>query len=186
MRILGRLRGRSSSRCSRCGSRCSSRPRCPPTPRSSAARPTSSCVVVVSLALLRGPEIGALAGFGAGLAVDALTWQPLGLAALVYCVVGYGAGRVGERVSDHAPVSPLVVVAIASLVARAGLVLLELPARLGARGAGRASRSVRCRPRRSTCCSRSRCTRCCAAACAVRHRLRPAPAHVRARPLERV
>ena len=82
-------------------------------------------VVVVSLALLRGPEVGALAGFGAGLAVDALTWQPLGLAALVYCVVGYGAGRVGERVSDHAPVSPLVVVAIASLVARAGLVLLS-------------------------------------------------------------
>jgi rod shape-determining protein MreD len=82
-------------------------------------------VVVVSLALLRGPEVGALAGFGAGLAVDALTWQPLGLAALVYCIVGYGAGRVGERVSDHAPVSPLVVVAIASLVARAGLVLLS-------------------------------------------------------------
>jgi rod shape-determining protein MreD len=85
--------------------------------------PDLVCVVVVSLALLRGPEIGALAGFGAGLAVDALTWEPRGPAALVYCLVGYGAGRVGERVSDHAPVSPLVVVAVASLLARAGLVL---------------------------------------------------------------
>jgi rod shape-determining protein MreD len=87
--------------------------------------PDLVCVVVVSLAMLRGPEIGALAGFGAGLAVDALTWQPLGLAALVYCLIGYGAGRVGERVSDHAPVSPLVVVAVSSLIARAGLVLLS-------------------------------------------------------------
>jgi rod shape-determining protein MreD len=86
--------------------------------------PDLVCVVVVSLALLRGPEVGALAGFGAGLAVDALTWQPLGLAALVYCLVGYAAGSVGERMSDHAPVRPLVVVAVASLFARAGLVLL--------------------------------------------------------------
>jgi rod shape-determining protein MreD len=86
--------------------------------------PDLVCVVVVSLALLRGPELGALAGFGAGLALDALTWQPLGLAALVYCLVGYSAGRLGERLSDHAPLSPLVVVAIESLVARIGLTVL--------------------------------------------------------------
>ncbi len=86
--------------------------------------PDLVCVVVVSIALLRGPEVGALAGFGAGLALDALTWQPLGLAALVYCLVAYCAGSVGERLSDHAPLSPLIVVAVASLLARAGLALL--------------------------------------------------------------
>jgi rod shape-determining protein MreD len=86
--------------------------------------PDLVCVVVVSLALLRGPELGALAGFGAGLALDALTWQPLGLAALVYCIVGYSAGSLGERLSDHAPLSPLIVVAIESLVARIGLAVL--------------------------------------------------------------
>jgi rod shape-determining protein MreD len=86
--------------------------------------PDLVCVVVVSLALLRGPELGALAGFGAGLALDALTWQPLGLAALVYCLVGYSAGSLGERLSDHAPLSPLIVVAIESLLARVGLAVL--------------------------------------------------------------
>jgi rod shape-determining protein MreD len=86
--------------------------------------PDLVCVVVVSLALLRGPEWGALAGFVAGLGVDALTWQPLGLAALVYCLLGYGTGRIGEGLSDRAPLSPLIVVAIASLLARVGLVLL--------------------------------------------------------------
>jgi rod shape-determining protein MreD len=86
--------------------------------------PDVVCVVVVSIALLRGPEAGALAGFCAGLGVDALTWQPLGLAALVYCLVGYGSGRIGEQLPDRAPVSPLFVIAIASLVARCGLVLL--------------------------------------------------------------
>jgi rod shape-determining protein MreD len=83
--------------------------------------PDLVCVVVVSLALLRGPELGALV---AGLGVDALTWQPLGLAALVYCLIGYGTGRFGEQLSDHAPLSPLIVVAFATLLARAGLVLL--------------------------------------------------------------
>jgi rod shape-determining protein MreD len=86
--------------------------------------PDVVCVVVVSLALLRGPELGALAGFVAGLGVDALTWQPLGLAALVYCLLGYGAGRVGEQLSDHAPLSPLIIVAFATVLARGGLVLL--------------------------------------------------------------
>ncbi len=86
--------------------------------------PDLVCVVVVSIALLRGPELGALAGFSAGLALDALTWQPLGLAALVYCLVGYCAGSVGEGLSDHAPLSPLIVVAVASLIARAGLAML--------------------------------------------------------------
>jgi rod shape-determining protein MreD len=86
--------------------------------------PDLICVVVVSIALLRGPELGALAGFGAGLMLDALTWQPLGLAALVYCLVAYYAGSVGERLSDHAPLSPLIVVAVASLLARGGLALL--------------------------------------------------------------
>jgi rod shape-determining protein MreD len=86
--------------------------------------PDLVCVIVVSIALLRGPEWGAAAGFVAGLGVDALTWQPLGLAALVYCLLGYGSGRIGEGLSDRAPLSPLIVIALASLLARAGLVLL--------------------------------------------------------------
>jgi rod shape-determining protein MreD len=86
--------------------------------------PDVVCIVVVSIALLRGPEAGALAGFCAGLGVDALTWQPLGLAALVYCLIGYGSGRIGEQLPDRAPVSPLLVIAVASLAARIGLVVL--------------------------------------------------------------
>lgn len=86
--------------------------------------PDLVCVIVVSIALLRGPELGAIAGFGAGLALDALTWQPLGLAALVYCLVGYVAGTAGERLPNRSPLGPLIVVAVSSLFARAGLALV--------------------------------------------------------------
>ncbi len=148
--------------------------------------PDLVCVAVVSIALLRGPESGALAGFVAGLGVDALTWQPLGLAALVYCLIGYGAGRVGEQLSDHAPLSPLIVVAFATLLARAGLVLLGFL--LGSQLSVPAGASLTRHPRRwrSTCCSRSRSTRSCAAACAGRRApLSPLPAPDHAHPDER-
>jgi rod shape-determining protein MreD len=81
-------------------------------------------VVVASLALLRGCEAGALAGFVGGLGLDALSGQPLGLAAFVYTGVGFAAGRVGERVHARAAVRPLLVAGLACALARVGVVLL--------------------------------------------------------------
>lgn len=44
-----------------------------------------------------GPNRGAIAGFWMGLAYDVVLETPLGLAALAFCLVGYGAGIAGER-----------------------------------------------------------------------------------------
>lgn len=52
-------------------------------------------VLVVTLALACGPRDGMLIGFGAGLMLDAAppATHLLGLNALVFCLVGYGCGR---------------------------------------------------------------------------------------------
>jgi rod shape-determining protein MreD len=86
--------------------------------------PDIVCIALVSIALLRGAEVGAVAGFVAGFLLDALAGQPMGLSSFVYTAVGYGAGRAGENVADHAPVRPLVAIAAGTLLARAGIVSL--------------------------------------------------------------
>jgi rod shape-determining protein MreD len=57
--------------------------------------PNLVLVLVVTLALASGPTEGMLIGFGAGLALDMAppASNLLGLSALVFCVIGYGCGR---------------------------------------------------------------------------------------------
>ena len=64
-----------------------------PLPGGSA--PNLVLVLVVTLALASGPMDGILIGFGAGLALDMAppASNLLGLSALVFCVIGYGCGR---------------------------------------------------------------------------------------------
>jgi rod shape-determining protein MreD len=56
---------------------------------------------LVGLGLLRGPLFGACAGFWAGLIVDTMTLETLGLSSLLLTIAGYWAGRLGELTSDH-------------------------------------------------------------------------------------
>lgn len=58
-------------------------------------------VVLVCIALLRGPLFGAVCGFWAGLIVDVATLGTLGLTSLLLTVAGYWAGRLGELTSQH-------------------------------------------------------------------------------------
>jgi rod shape-determining protein MreD len=58
-------------------------------------------LVVVGIALLRGPLFGAAVGFWAGLLVDTMTLGTLGLTSLLLTVGGYWAGRFGEATSNH-------------------------------------------------------------------------------------
>ena len=53
-------------------------------------------VVVVSLGLLGGGVVGAVCGFVAGLLIDSLLLQTLGVSSLVLLSVGYLAGRYRE------------------------------------------------------------------------------------------
>lgn len=90
---------------------------------------------LLSIALLRGAVVGALAGFAGGLLVDILTLDTLGVSALLYSLAGYWAGRYGEttgRDRAHAPLLAVLVATIAIAYAGYGLHFLlgeELSAR---------------------------------------------------------
>jgi rod shape-determining protein MreD len=80
-----------------------------------AAGPDLVLVVVVALALTGGPVEGMLAGFCAGLALDVAppATHLIGQYALVFCLVGYGCGRVGSHLSESVW-APIGVVAVGS------------------------------------------------------------------------
>ena len=80
-----------------------------------ATGPDLVLVVVVALALTGGPIEGMLAGFCAGLALDVAppATHLIGQYALVFCLVGYGCGRVGSHLGE-AVWAPIGVVAIGS------------------------------------------------------------------------
>jgi len=52
----------------------------------------------ITAALIDGPETGAIVGFWSGLAFDLLLPTPLGLSALVGCLLGYATGALTESV----------------------------------------------------------------------------------------
>jgi rod shape-determining protein MreD len=64
--------------------------------------PSLVLLAVVALALATGPEPGAIAGFTAGLALDIAppAAHLLGLSALVFCLVGYGCGKLRAPLED--------------------------------------------------------------------------------------
>jgi rod shape-determining protein MreD len=69
-------------------------------------------VLVVAIALLRGPLFGSVAGFGAGLALDVAALGALGLSSLLLTLAGYWAGRFGEMTTRSSPYPPLLAVAL--------------------------------------------------------------------------
>ena len=77
-------------------------------------------VVLVAVALLRGPLVGALAGFWAGLVVDMAALQTLGLSSLLLTLTGYWAGRFGELTTRSSPHPPLIAVALATVAVVVG------------------------------------------------------------------
>jgi len=77
-------------------------------------------VVVVAVSLLRGPLVGAAAGFFAGLVVDVANLETLGVTSLLLTLAGYWIGRYGEttgRGRAHAPLLSVLVMTVAYAVA---------------------------------------------------------------------
>ncbi|HXH82824.1 MAG TPA: rod shape-determining protein MreD [Candidatus Tectomicrobia bacterium] len=97
--------------------------------------PDIPLIVVVLLALRRGPEFGCAAGFVAGLLQDAAGGGFLGVQALTKAVVGFAVGTLGSRLSVTQPlvqVPGLVVLTVVEGVARYGLLkLVRFPAPFG-------------------------------------------------------
>jgi rod shape-determining protein MreD len=97
--------------------------------------PDIPLIVVVMLALRRGPEFGCGAGFLAGLLQDAATGGLLGVQALTKSVIGFGVGALGGRLRVSQPlvqVPGLVVLSLVEGVARFTLLqLFHFPASFG-------------------------------------------------------
>ncbi|HEY7003094.1 MAG TPA: rod shape-determining protein MreD [Gaiellaceae bacterium] len=81
-------------------------------------------VLVVSVALLRGPAFGAAAGFWAGLVIDVASFQTLGLTSLLLTLAGYFAGRLGEVTKKSSPHPALIAVTIGTIGVELGSAVL--------------------------------------------------------------
>jgi rod shape-determining protein MreD len=97
--------------------------------------PDIPLIVVVLLALRRGPEFGCGAGFVAGLLQDAASGGLLGVQALTKALIGFTIGSLGGRLRVSQPlvqVPGLVLLTVAEGLARFALLkLFRFPAPFG-------------------------------------------------------
>lgn len=77
--------------------------------------PDLPILLVVLLALRRGPEVGCLIGFALGLAQDVVAGGPLGLHALTKALVGFVAGGLPRWCVVTNPVVPIAMVVLATV-----------------------------------------------------------------------
>ena len=81
-------------------------------------------VTVVVLGLLRGSVPGAVFGFAAGLIVDLLTLETLGVTSLILTLAGFWAGRWIETTGRGRRLAPVIAVGVITVLAAAfGVVL---------------------------------------------------------------
>ena len=97
--------------------------------------PDIPLIIVVLLALRRGPEFGCVGGFVTGLLQDAASGGLIGVQALTKSVIGFAIGALGGRLTVTQPlvqVPGLVLLSIAEGLARfAILQLFRFPAPFG-------------------------------------------------------
>jgi rod shape-determining protein MreD len=82
-------------------------------------------VLVISIALLRGPAFGASAGFWAGFVLDIASFQTLGLTSLLLTLAGYFAGRLGEVTKKSSAHPALLAVGIGTVGVTLGSAVLH-------------------------------------------------------------
>jgi rod shape-determining protein MreD len=82
-------------------------------------------VLVIAIALLRGPAFGAAAGFWAGLVLDVVSFQTLGLTSLLLTLAGYFAGRLGEVTKKSSAHPALLAVTIGTIGVGLGSAVLH-------------------------------------------------------------
>ena len=82
-------------------------------------------IVVAFAGLLCGSLAGAVFGFGVGLLVDLALVQPVGMSALLFLAIGFGAGRVRELRDPQSRFVPVVVGAAATAAAQVGFSIMN-------------------------------------------------------------
>jgi rod shape-determining protein MreD len=69
-------------------------------------------VTIICVSLLRGPMVGAVAGFWGGLLLDTANLETLGVTSLLLTIAGYWTGRYGETTGRDRAHAPFVSVAV--------------------------------------------------------------------------
>ncbi len=82
-------------------------------------------LVVMSIGLLTGSLLGAVAGFGIGLFVDLVLVQTLGVTSLLYIAIGYWSGRLRELRDPSHSLVPLALGAAATALTGIGMALIQ-------------------------------------------------------------
>lgn len=88
-------------------------------------RPELMYLITILIAIIEGPNEGAVTGFAAGLAQDFLMNQPKGITALTLTLVGYAAGLARQYVVSPSPLLPTILVGVGTA---AGVVLYQVVA----------------------------------------------------------
>jgi len=83
-------------------------------------------VVVICLGLLGGAVVGAVVGFGAGLLLDSVALQTIGVSSLALLIAGYLAGRYRESFDISHPLVPIGLVAGLTVVGQGAFAAIEL------------------------------------------------------------
>lgn len=82
-------------------------------------------VTLIAIALLRGPMVGAFAGFFGGLLIDIATLGTLGMTSLLLTIAGYWAGRYGETTTSGRRYAPYLAVAAMTFLYLLGALALR-------------------------------------------------------------
>ena len=75
-------------------------------------RPELMYLITILIAIIEGPNEGAVTGFAAGLAQDFLMNQPKGITALTLTLVGYAAGLARQYIVSPSPLLPTILVGV--------------------------------------------------------------------------
>jgi rod shape-determining protein MreD len=86
-------------------------------------RPELLYVVTILMAILEGPNEGAIVGFAGGMAQDFLLNQPKGITALTLTLLGYTVGLARQYIVSPSPLLPTVLVAVGTF---AGVIFYEI------------------------------------------------------------
>jgi rod shape-determining protein MreD len=89
------------------------------------AGPDIMLLLAIMAGIVGGPRAGVLFGFAAGIALDLFLETPMGLSALVFCLVGYAVGSIQGGVLRASWWIPIVTTFVASV---AGVLLYALVA----------------------------------------------------------
>lgn len=90
-------------------------------------RPDLLLLATLAVGLRDGPLAGLRVGFGAGLLTDLLVSQsPVGVAALVYTIIGFAVGLARPYLAPESVTAPVILAFVTGLVGTAGYGVLTL------------------------------------------------------------